>query len=255
MLQPGQPLQAAPVIPPGAIQPTAVAPSRPFPWRRVSILAGVGVVLGLLVVVLIVLIRVASPEAGAVAEKRSHTRIEEEELVKRFILNNAKDAKAVQFTKWGPHMKREEYDKLMEEAGPEKAGRLVFRFMLAQGVGWQDVALAGFAPEASPTGLIRVCYRDPNDKRGIVTADSKINLKPGVVVEAKRLADKGDIITTDSKINPGFPELDGQPEGEHDYVFVVSGKLVLWRIPNREGDEWKQKLRKNLAKVFPGINP
>src|SRR5262249_7732769 len=61
MLQPGQPLQAAPFVPPGAIQPTAVDPSRPFPWRRVLMLAGLAVLLLLLIVFVVII----SPRLGA----------------------------------------------------------------------------------------------------------------------------------------------------------------------------------------------
>jgi hypothetical protein len=54
------------------------------------------------------------------------------------------------------------------------------------------------------------------------------------------------------EVVPGFVE--------HDWVVPVRGKLVLAVAPwttaflrNEDGDEWKQAIRKKLAKVFPAI--
>jgi hypothetical protein len=56
--------------------------------------------------------------AGQVPENRPFARTSEEELVKRFILNNAnKDADKVKFLTWGPHMYKAELQGLAEEAG------------------------------------------------------------------------------------------------------------------------------------------
>jgi hypothetical protein len=186
----------------------------------------VAILLALFVAAMVVLIRTAEPEPGAVAEKRGRTRIEEEELVKRFILNNAKDEKAVKFTRWGPHMLRKDYDKLMEEAGPLAQGVIPMAGVLQQRDG--KLIPGPLVPGgALPSGLIRVCYHDPNDKGGLVITGIRIE---GLV--PNRGAD-----------------------GERDYIFTVSNKMVIWAAPNHDGDGWKVKLRKNLAKMFPGINP
>jgi hypothetical protein len=52
---------------------------------------------------------------GAVAEERAEARTGAEELVRRYIVNNAKDGKAVRFVRWGPHMTGKELVALYEE--------------------------------------------------------------------------------------------------------------------------------------------
>src|SRR5262245_4562043 len=61
MLQASQPPEATPVIPPGAIHPMPVAPSRPFPWKRVGTLAEVAGLLILLIVFVVIIIRGLAP--------------------------------------------------------------------------------------------------------------------------------------------------------------------------------------------------
>jgi hypothetical protein len=62
--------------------------------------------------------------AGQVVEHRSHTRTSEEELVKRFILNNAGEkANQVKFLSWGPHMYKGELQGLLDEAGLDLLAR------------------------------------------------------------------------------------------------------------------------------------
>src|SRR5262249_6735410 len=58
-------------------------------------------------------------DAGQVAENRSHTRTDQEELVKRYILRQQKDedVSRVEFLTWGPHMSKHEWLDLLDEAG------------------------------------------------------------------------------------------------------------------------------------------
>jgi hypothetical protein len=78
------------------------------------IITGALAALILLVVVALVLWQ-ARP--GKIAEKRADTRTDDEELVRRWILNNAGDkADRVLFLRWGPHMNEAEIQQLREEA-------------------------------------------------------------------------------------------------------------------------------------------
>lgn len=61
------------------------------------------------------------PEEKAVEAKDGSA--DKEELVKKYILNNAKDAAVVKFIKWGPHMSGAEMRQLIRESGlDEKKG-------------------------------------------------------------------------------------------------------------------------------------
>jgi hypothetical protein len=81
------------------------------------------------------------PPPGAKAEARERTRWPEEELVRRYIVNNAEDPGAVVFTKWGPHMTRQEFTDLLEEA-----------------VGKEHITAA--MRSETPDMLVRVVYRE-----------------------------------------------------------------------------------------------
>jgi hypothetical protein len=76
------------------------------------------VVLLLIVVVAGVIgVRIIWPPAGSVPEDRGHTRIAEEELVKRYIRNNSKHPDQVEFLRWGPHLSREEFERAIRKGG------------------------------------------------------------------------------------------------------------------------------------------
>jgi hypothetical protein len=76
------------------------------------------VVLLLIVVVAGVIgVRIIWPPAGSVPEDRGHTRTSEEELVRRYILNNSKHPDEVEFLRWGPHLSREEFEGVIRKGG------------------------------------------------------------------------------------------------------------------------------------------
>jgi hypothetical protein len=166
-------------------------------------------------------VRAAFPPPGVSAESRSHTRTPAEELVKRFVLNNAEEPGRVRFVKWGPHMSKRELEELVQEAGLDE----VLRVEAVQA----ELKRYGKFGEM-PDWVIRVFYREP------VTAYGP---------DGKRKA--------------------GAELADVDRLFLVYGKIVIPIADSRPtwgalggakiGDDWKKNLRKELAKVFPGIDP
>jgi hypothetical protein len=131
--------------------------------------------------------------------------MDEEELVKRFILNNADDEKKVRFLVWGPHMPAAEMKGLLEEAGITELAELV-------------------PPEK------RQQLKELEAVRGIYR----------VRYEGPRFIGQFGMIH-DTSIDT------------HDTLFLVVGKIVI-PISEEASDDWKQKVRKELSKFFPGIN-
>ncbi len=90
--------------------------------RRLS--AGSKIVMTGAAVLLFVVIGVGGfialrPAPGAVAEKRTEPRNDDEQLVKQFILNNVNDPKGVRFVSWGPHMLAREVQELRNAGATE----------------------------------------------------------------------------------------------------------------------------------------
>jgi hypothetical protein len=160
--------------------------------------------------------------AGRVPEDRPAPRTDEEELVKRFIINNSSDPKRVQFVRWGPHMSREEFVELAKEAGLDE-------LIPSRDKEAVKERLAAFH------GFIRVRFRGPESLR----------IGAGFAVFGGSGAG---------------PESDKPPRKivDHDYLFAVYAKFV---IPVEsfdkveEGDNWKKTARKNFSKILPGIDP
>jgi hypothetical protein len=153
---------------------------------------------------------------GTVAEERSEPRTDAEELVKRWVLNNAPDRKEVKFTRWGPHMTGREVAALVQEAGLDELARdpEARRHMLAQ------------MGELDRVTFVRVCYRAPGMPRPFVLANL-LDPKP----ESHR------------------------DDDAFDQVFLVKGKLVYpIHFENDAGDNWKNATRKELARFFPAID-
>jgi hypothetical protein len=144
-----------------AAPPAPPAPGQSLPWERISLYGGAAAGVALLVWLIVVLIRSATPPAGAVAEARRHTRSDAEELVKRYILNNASDPAAVTFTRWGPHITEKEMADLLGEAG-----------LLDEDRPFQDPAIRELQG-MNKLGLsfVRVCY-DGRDRIFTVTGNS-----------------------------------------------------------------------------------
>jgi len=161
-------------------------------------------------------------DAGQVAENRSHTRTDHEELVKRHILREFKDdrdAARVEFLTWGPHMSRREWLELLDEAGLPELAKLN-----PQTAEWLERVQAAEA-------LIRVRWRVPEEE--VVWEEQQVEQV------APAGAGAGGSVHT-MKIQ--------------DRVFVVlSGKSVRDAAPGN--DDWKEQARKQLAKEFPGIKP
>ncbi|HJT78209.1 MAG TPA: hypothetical protein VJ739_13480 [Gemmataceae bacterium] len=224
---PVQPPPAWPAPPPPApiIAPAVMTPlerrSARLLFRRRLLIWGFcfTVVVGTVAAVIAVAVRAVPalfPPAGAVAEDRPNPRSQEEELVRRFVVNNAEDAKAVRFLRWGPHMTGDELLALIKESGVE-------------GLVTDEAKAREAAKKLKTVTLVRVRYRDPNAFPGV-------GPMPFLPVPAPA----GDT---------------GKRDEPHDCIFVVMGKLVYpTAIPNAEGDRWKAAFRKQLAKVFPAID-
>ena len=90
--------------------------------------------------------RWGSQPAGDKAEVRSRTRSLEEELVKKYVLDHANDAKSVEFATWGPHSLKDELGFPSEEVGQQKAEQ-------------------GFA-------ALRLCWREKNRAGALERHDS-----------------------------------------------------------------------------------
>lgn len=170
------------------------APARPFTVLLALGLLGGAVIGGALWL---------RPAPGIFAENRDYTRMAEEEIVRRYILNNSDQPEKIRFLAWGPHMAAAEMNDLTRQAGLD-----AIRTLLKQK-----------PTDNVPEGvcIIRVVYE----------GDSKV-LGPLW-------------IHTNFGSNP------------HDHLFVVlAGKLV--QLAGLEsGNDWKKKLRKQLAKTYPGI--
>jgi hypothetical protein len=89
-----------------------------------------------------------------VAESRSHTRTDAEELVRRFILNNLddEDAARTEFLAWGPHMEKAEWLALWREAD---------LYDIAKVNKEVEKEMAEFEAVDS---IVRVCYLRPGRK-------------------------------------------------------------------------------------------
>lgn len=152
---------------------------------------------------------------GVSAEHRAHTRMEPEELVRRFILNNSYGhAPRIQFAVWGPHFTEAELKQLVKEA--------------------TGTAALPFGDKPGPQILVRVVYRAPQSFHGPVV--------PPI------------FFPSTNTTPPPAPPAD-EPLVDRDEIFLVVGKLVQPNTLNTSGDQWKTGFRQNLARLFPGINP
>jgi hypothetical protein len=168
----------------------------------------------------------AAPQSGA------------EELVKRFILNNAKDEKVVEFVSWGPHLTDADFAALLDEAGADKA---------------KEKPWAGMRPAS----FIRVCYKNPKEE-GFIDKPTEKSAAAANLPKKK----------ADSEPRGGFPQKpvwtgDGpgsivgipiRPE-VFDRIFLASAKHVVLVGETDGGDKWKAVMRKKLAKRFPALKP
>ena len=211
-----QTLVAAPYSPPPLIVPPVLA----HRWGLRRWLVRGGALAGLLAVGLIALLvtKAVSPAVGSVAEAREEPRIEAEELVKRYILNNAADAKAVKFLRWGPHMTPEEVRALRREAGAEKDAMWDATFMTR-------LFPADFANPFPTPHIVRVSWKDPNYKP--LLRDE--NAAPAVRDSLFAVVDR--------QVNPWHWNIGHR----------------VWGIDKGAGDEWKVAMRRELAKTYPAI--
>jgi hypothetical protein len=145
-----QPLAPLPEPPP-IIDPARVRRPRRGPWVPVVVvLLSLGALaLGLRLLLTGGYLR----SAVRTAEKRSHTRTDEEALVKTFIMNNTpdEDAARVRFTVWGPHLDNAEMRQLLDEAGVAEVSDLF------DGEKFAEEELRQFRLDAF-RAIIRVCY-------------------------------------------------------------------------------------------------
>lgn len=163
--------------------------------------------------------------ADQAPEKRSDAHLPEEELVRRYIVNNEREPKNVQFVEWGPHMTWQEIRELFDEAGivPQPQGHL-----LAGGPA-TDAARAFFAAFASDVF---------SGMRGIAI----------VRVACRFLGRKS------------LPVPLGAPDPPQ-FLFLVEGKKVVPLVSlgyaigiGDAAPDWKKHWRINLARTFPAIN-
>jgi hypothetical protein len=170
------------------------------------VVGGVALGVGLVLLVIPLLVTDDRPQPVALAE----------ELVRRLILDNARDqAGNVEFLTFGPHMSRAEIEALFEEAGTDSKPRTT-----------------GDVRSKSPLRLFNLRGADAIILRG---ADAIIRVR---------------YFANDPPPFEG-PEEEKPKDGIHDELFIVNGKEVG---PAGFGsDDWKLKLRDDLSKVFPGV--
>jgi hypothetical protein len=168
--------------------------------------------------------------AGKVPEDRPAPRTDEEELVRRFIVNNSPDAKRVRFLRWGPHMSRRECLEMAKEAGLDEL------------VGPQEklaLTLALKERLAPFHGFYRVRFRGPEGSPFVPEAVPLLGPRDGPEPHSKGGATP-------------------RKDVDHDWLFAVYAKLVIPVQPFEtveEGDNWKKTARKNFSKMLPGIDP
>jgi hypothetical protein len=227
--------------------PEVATPSSPRRyWRR--LLLGMVAVLPALAIVG-VLIRLLSTggyigPAGQTPENRSQARTDEEELVERYIQNNADlGAGKVKFLTWGPHLDKQEMSKMLEEAGAELSDVLcearAGRHLMATTLRDLDVASAGMKLRGvgelkTFRAIIRVRYERPAE------LDPDEEDVPPAAQHGPR------------------PQREGsrQPKVKaYDALFWVDGKRVIPLQPLDVGDDWIHELRKELSKRFPALKP
>lgn len=156
--------------------------------------------------------------AGQVPEKRSHPRTDEEELVKRYILNNAdKDADKIKFLTWGPHMSKKELLGLMQEAGIVELAEIWGKFKQEDIKKWELFK-----------AIIRVRYEGPERIWSLPFLGAPVDQT------GKRKTYDGLFIVYGKLVIP-LPFRTGLSNEE---------------INN---DNWKKKFRIELSKRFPGI--
>ena len=176
-------------------------------------------------------------DAGAAAENRSHARTDHEELVKRYILgifDKDDDAAKVEFLTWGPHLSKQEWLALLAEAGVREATKPCL-------FGGRDLRKM-----EDIDALIRVRFRVPKRDWRAEIEEAQRALTEG------RKSDPQNLPFTMKTL---------------DFVFIVKGKMVevmdstdrginiVGELNEEGGDNWKGKMRKRMAKRFPGIKP
>jgi|GEM_PF-6643700 len=163
--------------------------------------------------------------AGQVAENRRHTRSEEEELVKAFILNNAdKDADKVKFLTWGPHLSKSELVDWAKESGFVELADLF-------DVRLKHDELKRFEAFRS---IVRVRYEGPAD----IVFQGPFGISQLFDPWLSRHAKEDQFTQTNI----------------HDNLFIVYAKLVDL-LSNEGSEDWKLKVRKELSKRFPALKP
>lgn len=170
--------------------------------------------------------------AGQVPESRNQARTDEEELVKRYILNNAeKDAGKVKFLTWGPHMGKQELLDLSKEGD------------IGEFVPFPGHLFSPFVSIRSATMIVRVRYEGP---------DSPSMISSPVAIDGQPLPDPW-TGTEDPAIviQRRIPMFRSNGPRTYDDLFIVGGKHVS--LLGRGSDDWKPNLRKELSKRFPGV--
>jgi hypothetical protein len=163
---------------------------------------------------------------GQRAEQRSGTRLDEEDLVRRYVLNNSEDPKSVEFLVWGPHLLRAEFLALVRQGGIDELARREPRAVAATLATFFRVPTTDLDPFAA---VVRVRFRGPE------WAD----WGPAGHAQALRRA---------------LFEKGGPKEIVNDCLYTVYGNQVVFVGVNREGDGWKSALRRELARSFPAID-
>jgi DNA-directed RNA polymerase subunit RPC12/RpoP len=217
--QPSPHPQATPLEPPS----TAIDPRGPgflSRFRRGHALLGASVLASVVITAAVGGVawwgaRGLFPAPGSVAEARSDPRTDAEELVKRWVVNNAQDPKAITFKRWGPHMTGRELAELFREAGLDG---LVWTEQDRKK--WRELA-----KEADSITIVRVQWDDPHWRPPLPVA----------------LAGPGDA--------PGQPHQD-----DALFLVYKKLVLPIAFGMNEHGDDWKKDFRREMAKVFPAID-
>lgn len=188
--------------------------------------------------------------ADQVPENRTDARTDEEELVKRYIVNNAgDDGDKVRFLAWGPHMSKQELLDLAKEGGISRMSEIFpLEELLHEGTFLIHV---GIPSRAEKTELVQ-------NVSGPIEHTAVREIVRVRCTGPQTLRQKSTVFHEFSGFSAEELSAD---QATIDMLFIVYNKRVFpYYGPVRYGrvtgsDGWKQNLRKVLSRAYPGIKP
>ena len=168
----------------------------------------------------------SQPPVFRVPEKRSEPKIDAEELVKAYVVNNALKNRA-EFHRWGPHMSGAELRELYREA-----------VVVGSPTAEQEKEMR----ELEGVTLVRVCYRE------LVAPRWLLDDRPAEMTEQDRV-----FFVEGKKVdgrNINFTKF--QTGQDQSFVVNVASATHIFQVA-KAGDDWKNRFRRVLAARYPAI--